>query len=233
MEATFLDYPRGSMPTDLDQVRADFDRIAEAGDPPYDHGARLYPRLLEHVPDDSIGLDLGCGTGEFTRLLRTRCRRVVGLDLSPRMVATARHRSAGLSGVDYRVGDFLLETLDEQFDVVVSISTLHHVPLDAALARAASWVKPGGSLLVADLYRPVGVVGFFENAISFPWARLREWQRPVSAQTRAAWRAHKRHDRIPTIAEIREAASRVTPGAAIRKHLYWRWSLVWRKPEVE
>jgi hypothetical protein len=30
--------------------------------------------------------------------------------------------------------------------------------------------------------------------------------------------------------EIRRVADEVLPGAIVRRHLFWRYSLVWRKP---
>jgi hypothetical protein len=46
---------------------------------------------------------------------------------------------------------------------------------------------------------------------------------------REAWAEHGRHDTYPTLDEMRRICDGVLPGALIRGHLLWRYSLVWRK----
>ncbi len=50
-----------------------------------------------------------------------------------------------------------------------------------------------------------------------------------SPAARAAWDEHGRHDSYLTMAEVRRACARVLPGARVTKHLFWRYSIVWRK----
>src|SRR4051812_44878430 len=113
------------------QLRADFDRIAALADDGWDHNSHYHPFLLGHAPARGrTALDIGSGTGAFSRLLADRSAHVLGLDLSPEMVRVARERSAGRGGVEFRVADFLTEPLPEAgFDCIASLATLHHVPL--------------------------------------------------------------------------------------------------------
>ena len=46
----------------------------------------------------------------------------------------------------------------------------------------------------------------------------------------AAWAEHGKVDRYMTLRQVRAVCARVLPGAEIRRHLFWRYSLVWRKP---
>ncbi len=122
--------------------------------------------------------------------------------------------------------------LVDHFDCVVSIATLHHLPLRAALLRLAERVAPGGRLLVHDLWdlRTLG---------DLPWAllaqpvmlleRLRRRARPDPALV-AAWAAHGAHDDIRGFAELRRDALAVLPTARVRRHLLWRWTLEWQRP---
>ena len=215
-------------------IRADFDRIADA-DPVagFEASARAVAELLELLPGRiADALDLGSGSGILARRLAARADRVIGIDLSPRMVALARASSAGIANVEWRTGDFMTDDLPAAgFDAVCSVATFHHLPLDAALARAASLVRPGGWLLVVDLFQPVGVGGFLHNAFSWlltRWEGLRR-ARPSRA-AREAWRAHERNDRHPTLAEVRAAAA-LLPGARVTVRPRWRWTLAWRRPD--
>jgi len=50
-------------------------------------------------------------------------------------------------------------------------------------------------------------------------------------EVRAAWEEHGKTDSYPTMLQIRTLCADILPGAKVRQHLLWRYSLVWRKPE--
>jgi len=54
--------------------------------------------------------------------------------------------------------------------------------------------------------------------------------RQVPVACREAWRQHGEHDRYLTLAQVRQVCARVLPGTHVRRHLLWRYSIVWRKP---
>lgn len=64
-------------------------------------------------------LDLGCGAGAWTELFAQRYARVVGVDASTRMLATARQRLAGRDNVELVQGDALAVTLEGEFQGVL------------------------------------------------------------------------------------------------------------------
>ncbi len=49
-------------------------------------------------------------------------------------------------------------------------------------------------------------------------------------EARDAWAAHEKHDIYPTMNEVHALCAEILPGAKIRKHLLWRYSVVWKKP---
>jgi len=217
-------------------IRADFDRIAllpAAGG--WDHNRHHHPWLLRQVPPGcGEALDAGCGLGGFARLLAGRCRHVVGVDLSPAMIEEARRRSATVPNLELRVADLMTAPLGtERFDCVASIATPHHLPLEPALTRLRDALRPGGVLLVLDLVRPVPASLPLDVAAVPVGLALGLWHngriRPPPAE-REAWDAHARGDRYLSLPEVRRACDRVLPGARVRRHLLWRYSIVWRRP---
>jgi SAM-dependent methyltransferase len=64
---------------------------------------RLLERLLHIFPQSRTALEIGCGTGHFTRWLRTKNLATTGLDISAAMLAEARR----LDGYNYLLGDAL------------------------------------------------------------------------------------------------------------------------------
>jgi trans-aconitate 2-methyltransferase len=130
--------------------------------------------VLDRLPlaGDETVLDAGCGTGRVTRLLLERLPRgrVIAVDASPAMVATAR---ANLPDeVDVHQADLADFALDEPVDAILSTATFHwigdHDALFACLARA---LEPGGRLEaqcggqgnVARLHAAARAVGPFDG----------------------------------------------------------------------
>jgi len=71
--------------------------------------APLTERLLQRGREFAFGsaLDIGCGAGELSLALargRPQCR-VIGVDISPQLVATAQERGANLANASFEVGD--------------------------------------------------------------------------------------------------------------------------------
>jgi len=94
-------------------------------------------------------LDLGCGEGRFCRMLADRGARCAGIDVTPEMASTARERGPG----DYALSDAArLPFQDQTFDLVVSYITLVDIPdYRRAIAECARVLKPGGSIVAANL----------------------------------------------------------------------------------
>ncbi|MEO8076147.1 MAG: ubiquinone/menaquinone biosynthesis methyltransferase [Acidobacteriota bacterium] len=101
-------------------------------------------------------LDLACGTGDIAFSLARRGARVVGLDITHRMVQIARGKR-GVPAVDFVTGDMMaLPFGDATFDLVTTGYGIRNVPgIGQALAEMHRVLKPGGVLLSLDFNRPV------------------------------------------------------------------------------
>lgn len=108
-----------------------------------------------------LALDLATGTGDIALAIHKHCRRVVGLDVTPRMIELARAkvemktpRAPGLPV--FLVGDMVaLPFPDASFDLVTTGYGLRNVPdLPAAIDEIRRVLKPGGRALSLDFNRP-------------------------------------------------------------------------------
>ncbi len=218
------------------QIKQDFDRIAALPEPTWNHNSHFHPFLLTALPPRIERLlDLGCGTGSFTRLASPRCQEVLGIDLSPRMIENARDQSREYPNIHWEMADFLERPWqDRSFDAIVSIATIHHLPAESFARLAQRILRPGGTLVVLDLRRDESIVDLAITLASMMMSQLhrakhRQGIRP-SAEARAAWEEHAQHDHYPSYREARSAFARLLPGSVVRRHLYWRYSLVWTAP---
>jgi 2-polyprenyl-3-methyl-5-hydroxy-6-metoxy-1,4-benzoquinol methylase len=207
-----------------DEVRRDFDRIARAGAA---HADALGPHeaaLLDLVPPCAVALDAGCGSGAVARRLAARCRRVEAVDLSPEMIRVARERSAAHPNIEYHLGD-VRDWLDgdEQYDCITSMAVLHHMDAHDVVPRMARALRPGGLLLLVDVLDRSGWRHVPLNAAAWLLKRRR------SFELRRAWDDHGQGETYLTIGQARALFGELLPGAEVRGHLLWRYSVVWRK----
>ena len=107
--------------------------------------AELTVRHLEPAAKSLSVLDLGCGTGLAGVALAALTRRIVGLDLSPAMLAEARKRELYSDLVE---GDVESMAFEERFDLAVAADVLNYLgdlgPTFDAIGRV---LAPGGSIL--------------------------------------------------------------------------------------
>jgi trans-aconitate 2-methyltransferase len=94
-------------------------------------------------------VDLGCGTGELTRVLHERsgASSTLGIDTSEAMLERSKAHAGG--GLRFELGDIAGWVPAEPVDVVFSNAALHWVDDHPALvARLTAALRPGGQLAV-------------------------------------------------------------------------------------
>lgn len=141
-----------------------FEQLYEDSPDPYGQRTRWYEQrkralVLASLPRPRFRrcYEPGCGNGELTAQLATRCDAVLAADFSAQALRTARRRTAALPQV--RVVQHVLPgqwPVAEQFDLVVLSEVLYFLPLDAVRTVArhcARSLAPDGVLLACD-WRP-------------------------------------------------------------------------------
>jgi demethylmenaquinone methyltransferase/2-methoxy-6-polyprenyl-1,4-benzoquinol methylase len=124
---------------------------------------RSWKRRLAYLagssPRDRV-LDLATGTGDIAYLLHDRGARVVGLDITPRMLELAAGQRPASSRPLFVVGDMMtLPFADSAFDVATTGYGLRNVPdLTGALDEIARVLEPQGRLLSLEFNRPSSAI---------------------------------------------------------------------------
>lgn len=219
----------------MSSLEADFDRLALLDEEGWTANNHYHELLLSHVPQNcENALEIGCGTGAFARELARRCKHVVALDLSAEMIRVARSRSAEFENLEFQLADAIRwEFPQAHFDFVCSIATLHHLDQRALLVKIRDSLKPGGVLVVLDLVASEGLVDRMRDVIGLgvsPTLRLLHNGRlQPPPQVRKAWEQHGKHDSYSTVTQMRALAAEILPGAKVRRHFLWRYSLVYRR----
>ena len=220
---------------DLERLRSDFDKLALLADD--ELGLQRYDAfVLSAIPEAAQRvLDIGCGTGRLARAAATGGRTVLAIDLSPVMIERASARTA--HQVEFRCGNFFeLDLTPESFDCVYSAATLHHMPTDIALTRMSTLLAPGGRLIVHDLLQNTHITQHVCAGFAFLEQAARRFAQSGrvrdSKPAREAWRQHGEGEVYLTREQVRALAERLFPGALVRYHWLWRYTLIWDKPSA-
>jgi ubiquinone/menaquinone biosynthesis C-methylase UbiE len=132
---------------------------------------------------DGVLLDLGCGTGEFLKFVKTNLPRlnVIGVDLSAAYVEHARRTLAPWSRVKVlQSAGEALPTPDRSVDLVSCIYLFHELPRAVrvkVVREVARVLKPGGRFVFLDSLQPGdhppydGLLRIFPKAFHEPYYR--------------------------------------------------------------
>jgi ArsR family transcriptional regulator len=136
----------------FNQVAGRFDRVYGPG-----RSWQAFGNLLLRVLPPITVADLGAGEGLLSELLARRCKKVIAVDNSEKIVAfgAAKAKKNGLKNLEFRLGDLQNPPVEPaSVDLVVLSQALHHAEDPAAaLASAARLLKPRGQILILDLLK--------------------------------------------------------------------------------
>jgi len=112
--------------------------------------ARRVKMLSSHLESGMTVLELGCGTGYFTRELARSAADIIAIDVSPELLEIAR-ANGSLQNIRYEVQNACaLSYSDAMFDSVVGSSVLHHLEIQEALREIYRVLKRGGTIYFTE-----------------------------------------------------------------------------------
>ena len=117
---------------------------------------------VEPLDADMITLDVACGAAHVAEQIAPHVRQVVGLDVTPALLAVGadRLRQLGVANVLLQEGNAAaLPFVDESFDLVVCRAALHHfTDPGQTVAEMARVCRANGRVAVVDMVAPTSEV---------------------------------------------------------------------------
>lgn len=218
---------------DNQMTNTDFDRIAKFDDHKWDHNKYYHDYLLGHIGKIGSSMDIGCGKGAFAIRLADKSTNVIGIDLSTEMINAAK-KNNGRSNIEYIVADVMEYTLgDEEYDCISSIATAHHLSMEDFLKKIRRSLKKGGVFLLLDLYKKETIADYIFSILAVPINFFKmltiEGATKRNDDEIRVWNEHIKHDKYMTLSELRAICSEILPGSKVKRHFFWRYSVVWKK----
>ena len=132
--------------------------------------ARRVKMLSRHLRPGMSVLELGCGTGYFTRELARSGADVVAIDVSPDLLEVAK-ANCSAPNVRYEIQNaYALSYPDAVFDSVVGSSVLHHLEIEEAIREIYRVLKPGGTIYFTEPNMLNPQIAIQKNV---PWVKQR------------------------------------------------------------
>jgi len=136
----------------FNQIAGRFDRVYGPG-----RSWQAFGHLLLRILPPLVVADLGSGEGLLSELLARRCKKVIAVDNSEKIVAfgAAKAKKNNLKNLEFRQGDLQSPPIEsDSVDLVILSQALHHAEEPAkAVAAAHKILKGGGQLMILDLSR--------------------------------------------------------------------------------
>jgi ubiquinone/menaquinone biosynthesis C-methylase UbiE/DNA-binding transcriptional ArsR family regulator len=142
-----------------EQAQVYFNQIAGRFDRVYGPGRswQAFGHLLLRILPALVVADLGAGEGLLSELLARRCRKVIAVDNSEKMVAfgAAKAKKNGLKNLEFRLGDLQNPPIESSsVDLVILSQALHHAEEPAeAIAAAYKILRAHGQIMILDLLK--------------------------------------------------------------------------------
>jgi 2-polyprenyl-3-methyl-5-hydroxy-6-metoxy-1,4-benzoquinol methylase len=112
--------------------------------------ARRVKMLSSHLKPGMTVLELGCGTGSFTRELARSGAEIVAIDVSPELLEIANANTSA-PNVQYQIQNaYALRYPEGMFDSVVGSSVLHHLEIEDAIRDIYRVLKPEGTIYFTE-----------------------------------------------------------------------------------
>jgi SAM-dependent methyltransferase len=148
------------------KTRRKLDRQFRKREDPFSYGSEPYEAARLSAIEAALGparigslLELGCAEGHLTERLVRKADAVTAVDISAVALARARRRAPAARFREADLMTWAPEPGEGPFDAVVLAEVLYYLDrpvvrreFEALLPRIASWVKPGGRLVMSHAF---------------------------------------------------------------------------------
>jgi ubiquinone/menaquinone biosynthesis C-methylase UbiE len=112
--------------------------------------SRRVKMLTEFIRPGSALLELGCGTGYFTKEIAKTGANITAIDISPELLAIAKNNVSHANVAFIEENAYNMTFDDNRFDYVIGSSVLHHLNIEKAISEIYRILKDGGIIAFTE-----------------------------------------------------------------------------------
>ncbi len=193
----------------------------------WNHNNQYHNFLLHSVPFPcSRALDIGCGYGQFTSILSRYCDSVEGIDIDEEAILEAKNAYKSISNLSFSLKNIIDSTFDNmKYDFISAIASIHHMDFTKNITRIKEIMNPGARLAILGLYQNETIIDYLYTILAVPINFIYKLVKGLLFNNEIEKIITTNPKNI--LNEIKTFSEKLLPGSRIRRHLFWRYSLIW------
>ena len=137
--------------------------------------ARRVKMLTDSIHPDCRLLELGCGTGYFTKEIAKTKANIVAIDISPELLTIAKENVTDENVTFREENAYNMSFEDNRFDFVIGSSVLHHLDIKKALSEIYRVLKKDGIISFTEPNMMNPQIALQKN---IPWLKRKSGDSP-------------------------------------------------------
>ena len=193
---------------------------------PWNHNYAYNGWISKTVGKRNKILDIGCGNGTLSMILRTPENHILGIDPSYSSIQKANDHNVydNVKFVQTTFEDF--DANGEKFDAIVFVASIHHMNMLNAIEKAKKLLERNGMLLIVGLAKPSSFIDWVVELIRvIPSRIISTIKQNIDSE---ALDIDVSYD-FPKMEEVRRICNDHLCGHTIRYGLHFRYLLSWEK----
>lgn len=195
----------------------------------WNHNTHYHNYILQNLSLRKIKvLDIGSGHGLLSSKLSSLFNKVVSFEPDLNSLKNAEVLYKSLHNIHYIHDDFLSHDFgDNKFDSIVAIASMHHMDYAQGLEKMLSLLDKNGRLVILGLYKEANLIDYLVSLIAIlPNFILNRLSNNGTIKSNMVTRKPEL-----TIKEIYSLSDKILDSFKIKRHLFWRYSLVYEKTD--
>ncbi len=191
---------------------------------PWNHNYAYNGWISKIVGKRNKILDIGCGNGTLSMLLRTPENHILGIDPSYSSIQKANKQNIydNVKFVQTTFEDF--DANGDTFDAIVFVASIHHMNMLNAIEKAKKLLEPNGVLIIVGLAKPSSFTDWVVELLRIiPSKIISTIKQNIDSE---ALDIAVSYD-LPTMSEVRRICHDNLCGHTVRYGLHYRYLLTW------
>lgn len=194
----------------------------------WNHNTYYHNFLLNHLSlKRNRVLDIGSGLGLLSSKLSNLFNEVVSLEPDIESVKNAKALYHTLHNIEYINDDFLSYDFgDDKFDSIIAVASMHHMNYTQALTKMLNLLDKNGRIIILGLYKEATFTDYLFSSIALlPNFMLNM----LSTKNDSSKLEMVTRSPELTMKEIYSLSDKTLENCKIKRHLFWRYSLIYEK----
>lgn len=193
----------------------------------WNHNTIYHKLILKHLPRSlNSALDIGSGLGTFSYKLSSIFSDVNSLEPDNQSIELSMKKFGSKKNIHYINTSFENHNFaSEKYDFISTIASIHHMDFKPALIKMSGLLKPGGKLVILGLFRESSISDLFISLIAIlPNLIMNTLFKDEADNSKMITTRPQM-----SIKEIKEASKDILGDFKFRRHLFWRYSIIYEK----